>query len=210
MKTRVWLWLLPGVLYALFWFWYTPQGGPLTAAEIERYVAAFETSGVSPERLARLRRFMEEDSGGQFIMVNVIDMVAEPAELPATGPGASADELLDHYMEHMYPELLRRASHPVFAGAVVGTALDLAGIDGAESWTRVALMRYRSRRDMLEIATNPAFGDRHDYKLAAMDKTIAIPVETQLYLSDPRALLALVLLMSVAFAGLISGALRKR
>jgi hypothetical protein len=152
---------------------------------------------------------MEEDSGGQFIMVNVIDMAAEPAELPATGPGASADELLDHYMEHMYPELLRRACHPVFAGAVVGTALDLAGIEGAESWTRVALMRYRSRRDMLEISTNPAFGDRHDYKLAAMDKTIAIPVETQLYLSDPRALLALVLLMSVAFAGLISGALRK-
>jgi hypothetical protein len=42
-----------------------------------------------------------------------------------------------------------------------------------------------------------------------MDKTIAIPVETQLYLSDPRALLALVLLITVAFAGLISGALRK-
>jgi hypothetical protein len=209
MKTRVWLWLLPGVLYALFWFWYTPLGGPLTVAEIEHYVAVFETSGVSPERLAGLRRFMEEDSGGQFIMVNVIDMAAEPAELPATGPGASADELLDHYMEHMYPELFWRACHPVFVGAVVGTALDLAGIEGAESWTRVALMRYRSRRDMLEISTNPAFGDRHDYKLAAMDKTIAIPVETQLYLSDPRALLALVLLITVAFAGLISGALRK-
>ena len=38
----------------------------------------------------------------------------------------------------------------------------------------------------------------HDYKLAALEKTIAYPIETSLYLSDPRFLLALLLIALTA------------
>ncbi|MFU8814565.1 MAG: hypothetical protein ACNA7W_04405 [Pseudomonadales bacterium] len=203
LRPRAWLWLAPALLYALFWFWYTPLGGPLTAAEIDHFIGKLEGAGDS-ERLSRLRRFMEEDSGRQFIMVNVIDMAEAPVELPATGPGASADDLMNHYMEHMYVELFKRASHPVFVGKAVFSAMDVVGIEGAEEWTRVGLMRYRSRRDLLEIASNPAFGARHDYKVAALDKTIAYPVEAELYLGDPRLLLALLLLAVVALTDVLT------
>tara|TARA_B100000959_G_scaffold12825_1_gene12639 strand:+ start:326 stop:499 length:174 start_codon:yes stop_codon:yes gene_type:complete len=37
--------------------------------------------------------------------------------------------------------------------------------------------------------------DRHEFKIAALDKTIAYPIEMQLYLSDPRLLLGLILLI---------------
>ena len=96
-------------------------------------------------------------------------------------------------MEHMYPELLKRASHPIFSGNAVFYSMDVLGIEGAERWTQAALMRYRSRRDIVEIASNPVFQGKHEFKIAALDKTIAYPVETQLYLSDPRLLLLLVL-----------------
>lgn len=197
---RTWLWALPFGLWVLFTIWYTDFKGPLTSAEIERFSARLEAMGAPPDRIQRLRRFMEEDSGRQFIMVNALDLTEEPPTLPATGPGAPAEALMAHYMEHMYPALFRRACHPLFAGLAVFPALDLVGIAGAENWTRVGLMRYRSRRDMLEISTNPVFGGRHEYKVAALEKTIAFPVETQLYLSDPRWLLALLLLAIVGLA----------
>lgn len=198
MSARRLLWLLPAVVYALFWIWYTPLGGPLSAAEIEHYSALLARDGSEPERVANLRRFMEEDRGHQFVMVNLLHLQAQPQTLPATGAGADAEALLGHYMEHMYPALARRACHPVFAGTAVAGAMDLVGIDDASTWSQAALMRYRSRRDLLEIATDPAFGGRHDYKIAALEQTIAFPVEPVLYLSDPRLLLALILLSVVA------------
>jgi hypothetical protein len=36
---------------------------------------------------------------------------------------------------------------------------------------------------------------KHKYKIAALEKTIAFPVETQLYLGDPRLLLGLIFLI---------------
>lgn len=201
-RTRLALWLVPALLYGVFWYWYTPTGGPLTAAEMEHFTAA--VAGTDPERIARLRRFMEEDTGRGFVMVNLLDMAAAPPTLPATGPGAAAADLMDHYMEHMYGELWRRASHPVFFGVAIAPALDIAGIAGAEAWTQVGLVRYRSRRDMLEIAADPRFGDRHEYKIAALDKTIAVPVEPRLHLADLRLLVALLLVAGVALADILA------
>lgn len=126
-------------------------------------------------------------------MVNVLDMAENPPSVAGAEPGESAQSLLGRYMEYMYPALLARACHPVYAGSAVSPALDLVGLPGAESWTQGALMRYRSRRDLVEIATNPVFAERHKFKLAALDKTVAFPVENQLYLSDLRFLLALLL-----------------
>ena len=101
-------------------------------------------------------------------------------------------------MEHMYAQLVRRASHPVIAGEAVYGALDLVGVDDwdtVQQWTTAALMRYRSRRTFMEIITHPDTSGRHEFKVAALDKTIAYPIEMQLYLSDPRLLLGLILLL---------------
>ena len=43
----------------------------------------------------------------------------------------------------------------------------------------------------LEIATNPAFSGRHEFKVAAMRKTIAFPIDPWFQLGDPRLVLAL-------------------
>ena len=205
---RFWVWSIPIALYALFWLWYTPLSGPMTHSEIDAAVAALEQGGANPETITRIRNFFESDDGEPFIMVNIIDLADDPAELPATGPDASADDLIAHYMEYMWPALFSRASHPVFAGQAVAQTMDLVGLEGASQWDSAALMRYRSRRDMWEISSHPSFRDRHDYKVAALEKTIAFPVSPQLLLGDPRLILFLAMTTLLCLIDMIF--LRKR
>ncbi len=200
---RLWLWLISLGVYVAFCLWYTNLAGPLSEGEIAGFITRMEQGGASPKRVATMRRFMEEDTGRQFIMINALDMREDPPDLPATGPDATASDLINHYMEHMYPAQFARASHPVFFGRAVFDAMDVSGIEGAEHWEQGALFRYRSRRDILEIATNPAFAERHDYKMGALEKTIAFPVEAVLYYSDLRFILALLLFSLVSLIDLL-------
>ena len=193
-RTR-WIWLVVIGLYAAFFSWYTSFGGPLTDEEITRYVALAESSepAPSPEQVAKLRKFMEEDTGDDFVMVNVIDMYETPLQVEGVEPGETSDEVLAKYMDYMLPELLSRACHPVLSGEAANTAMDIMNADGMERWTQGAGMRYRSRRDLLEIAGNSAFADSHEFKVAAMRKTIAFPIDPWIQLGDPRVVLALLL-----------------
>ena len=191
-RTR-WIWLVLAVLYAAFFGWYTSFGGPLTAQEVDQYMTLFaeREDPPPPETLALLRRFLEEDTGDDFVMINVIDMYDEPLPMEGVEPGETSDEVLDKYMAYMMPALVSRASHPVLYGTAANSAMDLMNADGMEKWTTGAGMRYRSRRDMMEITVNPAFRGSHDFKIAAMAKTIAFPVDPWFQFGDPRLVLAL-------------------
>jgi len=188
-----WIWVLLVGIYVLFFCWYTSFGGPLSDEEVAHYLGEIESRDPppSPERLAVMRRFMEEDTGDDFVMVNVIEMYATPLQIAGVEPGESSEEVLARYMEYMYPALLARASHPVLFGTAANAAMDLMNADGMGRWTTGAGMRYRSRRDLLEIATNPAFAGSHEFKVAAMAKTIAFPIDPWMQLGDPRLVLAL-------------------
>ena len=195
MTATKWTWLVIAAAYLAFFSWYTSFKGPLTPAEIEHYMTLSEQQdpGASAEDRARIRAFMEEDTGDDFVMINVIHLYDEPLQIEGVEPDDTTDEVLAKYMEYMFPAMLSRASHPVFQGSAVSTAMDIMNADGMESWTAGAGVRYRSRRDVLEIGTNPAFEGRHEFKVAAMAKTIAFPVDPFNYLGDPRLVLALLL-----------------
>ncbi len=201
-RARKSLWTIAAAVWCLFTYWYTNTSGPLTVDETEYYLIRFQAS-VGEDGVDTLRRFLESDTGNQFIMVNLLDMAESPPDVDGARPGESSQSLLARYMEYMYPALLARASHPVYAGNTVAPAMDLVGLPGAETWTQGALMRYRSRRDLMEIAGNPVFAERHRFKEAALEKTIAIPVEGQLYYADVRFLLALVLISLCSLVDLV-------
>jgi len=200
MKKRQILWLVPTVIYGLFTFWYTDFGGPLTEEEIADYSETL-AERMAPDAAVRLQyitQFMRNDTGRQFLMVNNIDNNENPPDVEGAEPGESAAQLMGRYMEHMYAQLSKRASHPVIVGNAIHDALDLVGVEDwetAQHWTTAAMVRYRSRRTFMEIITHPDMQGRHEFKIAALDKTIAYPIEMQLYLSDPRLLLALILLI---------------
>ena len=184
-------WILLTAIYAAMFFWYTNFDAPLTQDEADAYVAQIRERGADPERLAALTRFLYDDDGDDFVMVNLIDM----RKHDSTEGGETPSQLLDRYMEYMWPSLIMRAGHPVFFSQGRYEALDIWGIDGAHNWSQFALMRYRSRRDMLEITINQQFKGSHDFKIAAMNKTVAFPVSGGFSYADPRWLLASVFLV---------------
>ncbi len=206
MSLRLLIWLVPALLYAVFFFWYTSFGGPLTQEEVERYMSVFEERGEDAETLARMRAFLESDTGNDFLMINAIHMKDTPDQIEGVEPGESSEAVMAKYMEYIWPALLQRAGHPVMGGPSVSTAMDLVGIEGAEVWTQGAAMRYRSRRDLAEMVSNPVFSGRHDFKIAALEKTVAFPIEDGLPLTDPRILLFFVLL---SVAGVLNALVRR-
>lgn len=200
MNKRLIHWFIAAFIWLLFSFWYTDFGGPLTDEEISEAMTFMKSRNYNPERMVILETFLKNDTGRQFLMVNNIDMNEDPPAMPGFGTDATAADYSDHYMEHMYPQLLKRGCHPIFFGKGLDFVADLSGITGAATrgWDSAALFRYRSRRSFLEIITHPAMQGRHDYKLAAMTKTLAYPVEPVLYVSDLRTILFLVLALVTA------------
>ena len=72
------LWITLGVLYACFLGWYW-SGGPLTAKEIDGYVAKLETQGLAGTRVVEeARAFAEHDDGDEFFTVNLENVRDEP------------------------------------------------------------------------------------------------------------------------------------
>ena len=192
MKNIHWYFFI--LFYVFFFIWYTNLSGPLNDKEIKFFMKVISERAVNDEqRIERLRKFMEEDDGKDFFMVNFLDYNDTPETMPATGKGASSSNLVNYYMEYMYPEMFKRASHPVFFSDVFFPAMDIVSAEGMEDWDNVALVRYRSRKDMLQIGLNPIFDERHPYKIEALDKTIAIPVETP-FLNDLRLILFILFL----------------
>ena len=188
-------WFISAVIYLIFFFWYSNTSGPLSQAEIDLVIDRIDKgeSTISKEDSASFLSFLRNDDGGDFYMVNFLDINENPPTMEKTGESATASDLLDYYMEYMYPELFMRASHPVFAGNVSASALDHIGAEETKEWDRTAIMRYRSIRDMLEIANNEIFAERHEYKINALIKTIAIPVSAPIFL-DFRIVIFLFLL----------------
>ena len=200
-------WFILIFIYCTFFVWYTDLGGKLDSDEIATYLVKMQdnreavgfSSPAEKERAKEqgviIEEFMREDTGRQVFVVNNIDMSENPQDVEGAQPGEDADQLMSRYMEHMYAELFKRASHPVFLGNAVSPAIDIVGIENAKSWDSAALMRYKSRRAFMEIVSNPKILGKHEFKIAALNKTIAYPVETVVYLSDPRLLLGLILII---------------
>ena len=169
--------------YSIFFIWYSNLSGPLNDEDIDSFMKVIsERGGNDQQSIQRLRKFMEEDDGKDFFVVNFLDYNESPETMPATGNGASSSNLMNYFMEYMYPEMFKRASHPVFFSDVLFLAMDIVSAEGMEDWDNVALVRYRSRKDMLEIGLNPIFDERHLYKIEALDKTIATVSYTHLTL----------------------------
>ena len=135
MTSRRKLWLSSIALYALFFGWYTDFSGPLTDVEIQAFISKTENRDLGGATSAReaLLKFLRNDTGGQFLMFNAIDLAKNPPPMEGAPPDADGQTLVDLYMEHMIPALLSRASHPVVVGKSVADSLDLLGIDPSTS-----------------------------------------------------------------------------
>ena len=112
MMSRKILWVVPASIWLLFTVWYTDLGGPLTEDEVTAGVKLLASNGYNPEKLVRVEKFLREDTGRQFLMVNNIDRREDPLPMPGFGPDATAEDYRNYYMEHMYAQLFKRGVIP--------------------------------------------------------------------------------------------------
>jgi len=201
----LWIWGTALVLYGAFYAWYNGIRGPLTQEEVEAYLRRLEESRVEmpPERVALLREFLQSDDGGEFLMVNLVRVHQGDVVGPGETTPRPAREVLDGYSNHFMPALLGRAGHPVYFGTAAGGALERWGMEDTGPWSFNGLIRYRSRRDMLELVLDPRFADAHLYKAAAIDYTFAFPTKPRLLTFGPRIFVALVLALLAALVHLV-------
>ena len=187
------VWGVLALLYVLFFGWYTSFGGPLTDEEIAHYTAVLEARGGDPARLAVFDHFMRTDTGDDFAMFNAIELRESPERIEGVLPGETSEEVLARYSRPFMAKAMRAAAHPVLLGSAASPAVDIWGIEGADDWTMGGLVRYRSRRDLMKQIESIRDDGIHDFKIAAMAKTVAYPLDPWFQLGDPRLVLALVL-----------------
>ena len=202
--TGLWIWLTAVLFYLAFRAWYDNWRGPLRREEIDAYLERIEGSEFTDTSdLDSLRRFMEQDDGREFIMLNLVRLNPEPAPHPDTGEPTPSQELIGGYLGKFLPRLLRRAGHPLLQARKVGGYIDSWNVEPDPGWTFMGYMRYRSRRDLMELVTEPDFFASHPFKLAAMPKTFSFPTQPMMSTyAGPRVWVALTLSLGAALAHL--------
>ncbi|MEM6845228.1 MAG: hypothetical protein AAF944_25410 [Bacteroidota bacterium] len=187
------LWVCIGALYFSFLIWNGLFISRLSAQEIEKYTEILQQD-YSDSEFQQMRSFMEEDDGKPVIMVNVI----KTNDIPKTVNGktfSSSEEALADYESFVGPFLIKRGSYPIFNGTALMDAPEVWGIENAREWTTGSLVRYKSRRVMLELSTNPEFKKFHDGKVAGIEKTFAFPVSANIHLVNLSLFIAMFLIV---------------
>ena len=196
------IWIFVPVLYGVFALWYFNWQGPLSSEEIDRIMATFtELEGSKQTDAAVFRKFLEADDGGEFVMLNQVHLHDGKVAHPLTGKQTNASDILQGYFGPFALALFKRGGHPVFQATTVGGNVDSWNADANVGFGTTAMMRYKSRRDLVELVLDPAFSDGHIYKLAAIERTVSYPTKVMLSTSlrPPIAvLLVLILLASLA------------
>lgn len=197
------------LIYLAFRLWYDGLRKPLTPSEIEHFMEQLEKragDGLDTHDIAVVRKFMEEDDGQEFIMVNLIEFNPSPVTHPDTGKSLSAPRLLSEYFRPLMKMFLRRAGHPVLTSQAVGGYLEAWNTPPNPSWHVAGLVRYRSRRDaMLATVVSSSFDGIHKYKIAAIKQTFALPTKPLAggFYASPRITVALVLALAASLLQLI-------
>ena len=202
--TGAWAWPVAALLLLLFRVWYDNWRGPLRPAEIERYLArAAQLPGAEHTDLDDLRAFLTSDDGREFLMVNLVRLNPQSVPDPATGTLVPARTLLQGYLRGFMPALLRRGGHPVLVVRKVGGYIDAWQVAPDPGWTLVGLMRYRSRRDLMALATDPRFLAAYPLKRLAISQTFSFPAQRFMSgLGSPRSAVALALALAAALVHL--------
>lgn len=205
--SRRWPWLAAAALYLLFMAWHQPWlVAPLTPAEVDRaFSGPLGSAKIPDDEKQRLKAFFASDDGRSFYNLNLMKFKAradypDGVKRPGIETGSDAN---DAYTRSVVPLLFKRGSYPVFASSKIANLLMTAD-PGADFFDEVGIVRYRSRRDMLEMILHPDYALGAPHKFASLDKNVALPTRALVAMdaSIPVAML-------LAFAALLAGRVRR-
>ncbi len=199
MSTPFIIWATAFILYAVFWLWYVGFQKSLSKTEIDYYLKEYSKfDNHSSEGITGLRQFLEDDTGKSFVMVNSIVLKKTPDLVEGVKEGDTSLQTLINYHKPFMKMMLKKGGIGIFQGRVAGKSVDVINIENADEWQISAINRFRSRRDFAEILIHPLFHEKHELKFAALDKSIAYPVDPWFQLGGFPLTVGLVLALGAA------------
>lgn len=178
--------------YIGFSAWYGGNGAPITAAEGAKFIAHYEQAyGALSEQNydfgSHVADLIAEDDGKEFYAVN----------LETLKTGADAARADRAYAEAIIPLLLARGSHPVVLSERSGLMLGTYG----NEIDRVAIVRYRSLRDLLDMVLEERMIEGQVYKFASLEHTEVFVTRPVITFVQVRLIFAMLLII-LGIAGL--------
>jgi len=188
MKTRLINAAIFLVLYLAFLAWYDGWGmDPFTAEEVD-------TLTVNDPNL---RRFLKDDDGEEFFMLNL-----NRYEYAENEDQQGQPVVYQNYGQAFIPIMLKNASHPIYSGEIPDYLLDGDAKDG--NWHEIILMRYRSRRDFVSMVTSDEYLKIAQHRSGGIEYAEVTPTRADFNLTTPRfVILALLVLIALATDRLI-------
>jgi hypothetical protein len=188
------IWTLAALAYALFWFWYVGFQKKTTPAEVEATMRLFDgDAGWTENQQKHLRKFLLADDGKDFVMVNLLRLKS---------PRKESREKLAKYQKVFLGSLLRKAGHPVMIATAASGNVENVASDHTDDWGAAGMIRYRSRRDLMEILPATIGSEHHNLKLESLEKTFAFPASPWFMLGGPRIVVPLVIALAAALTHL--------
>jgi hypothetical protein len=185
------------LLYIAFLFWYGGRGKPLSQAEVDALLLEMQRRAgnkgqVKAESpiLQQFRELTKNDDGREFYMVNLLNFRKKALYPEGISFGDDPLAANDRYNRAVIPLLLKYGGHPVFDSLVQGRFIHP---EAGEDWGHIAMVRYRSRRDMLKMAVEIAGLGVDVHKWASLEKTQVFPVKPLFNLNSIRVMVAVVL-----------------
>ncbi len=204
------IWLVAACVYGAFWFWHSAGRARLSPSEITEHLVSYGrlySGGRDAERRVRLRGFLAADDGGEVFMVHLIRMRAFP--LPVAGADVrqlSSFETLERYTNILIWPLFVRGGYPLWVATASSLNLEAWGMTESVEWTHIAVVRHRSRRDLMELVLDPDFASRHRFAFAAMETHLAFGVGApfQLLMLQPRIVMAWIIFALASLVHMIA------
>jgi hypothetical protein len=188
------IWGTAAVGYGLFWCWYVGFRSKVTHDEVNEIASLLETRGRGTEaQTQHILEFLRHDDGKDFIMVNLIH-IAQPLQ--------ESQEKLERYQKIFLGKLARKAGHPIMMGRAASGNIENHHCEHADNWHAAGMVRYRSRRDFMEMLRDTAGSEHHALKLEALEKTFAFPASPWFIFGGPRVVVALVMALVAALVQL--------
>ena len=183
------LWLIALLTYALFYCWYVGFRSRVTPAEVEETMAILDAGLVDETRKSHLRHFLANDDGKDFVMVNLLELAK---------PRKESSKNLNAYQKIFLGQLLRAAGHPILIARAASGNIENVACQEFDNWTAAGMVRYRSRRDLMEILPATIGSEHHELKLSALDKTFAFPASPWFVVGGPKLLVPLLIALIAA------------
>ncbi len=193
--TAVTIWVAAMLIYAVFWCWYVGFRSRITPAEAAATMDLLDkAASITPKQRDSLAHFLANDDGRDFVMVNLLELKK---------PVRESRKKLDSYQKVFLGGLLRKAGHPVMIATAASGNVENVACEHADDWMAAGMIRYRSRRDLMEVLPATVGSEHHGLKLAALEKTFAFPASPWFMLGGPRVVVALAVALIAALTQLV-------